>query len=87
MSNRLQQIQGQSLNPEQQTYLEGFFAGIAQQGISFGNIEPTPAKPNFDDQTADCERPSRIVPFSATFPSPFTRTLRMPLVRPFAVME
>ncbi len=53
MSNRLQQIQGQPLNTEQQTYLEGFFAGIAQQGISFGNVEPTPAKPNFDDQTAE----------------------------------
>ncbi len=38
----------------------------------------------FDDQIADCERPSRIVPFSETFPSPFTRTLRMPLVRPLA---
>ncbi len=53
MSNRLQQIQGQQLSPEQQTYLEGFFAGIAQQGISFGNVEPTPAKPNYDDQTAE----------------------------------
>ena len=53
MSNRLQHIQGQPLNLEQQTYLEGFFAGIAQQGISFGNVEPTPAKPNYDDQTAE----------------------------------
>lgn len=53
MSNRLQHIQGQALNLEQQTYLEGFFAGIAQQGISFGSAEPTPAKPNYDDQTAE----------------------------------
>ena len=53
MSNRLQQIQGQPLNLEQQTYLEGFFAGIAQQGIGFGNVEPTPAKSNDDDQTAE----------------------------------
>ena len=53
MSNRLQHIQGQPLNPEQQTYLEGFFAGIAQQGISFGNVEPTPAKESLDDQTAE----------------------------------
>jgi ferredoxin-nitrite reductase len=53
MSSRLQAIQGQPLNAEQQNYLEGFFAGIAQQGLSFGNAEPVPAKENLDDQTAE----------------------------------
>ena len=28
--------------PDQQRYLEGFFAGIAAGGVSFGDLTPTP---------------------------------------------
>ena len=46
-------LQGESLSFEQTNYLEGFFAGVAQRGLGFGDIAPAPAKPNDDDQTAE----------------------------------
>lgn len=33
-------ILGNPLNPEQKTYLNGFFSGLAAQGISFGDLSP-----------------------------------------------
>ncbi len=45
-------LQGQNLTTDQTTYLEGFFAGVAQRGFSFGDLAPTPARID-DDQTAE----------------------------------
>ena len=56
MSNRIiPGLVGQQLNPEQVQYLEGFFAGMAQRGCSFGDVASVsaPPKPNLDDQTAE----------------------------------
>ena len=39
----LQHINGESLTDEQRKYLDGFFAGLAAQGVSFGDAEPVPA--------------------------------------------
>ena len=39
----LQHINGESLNDEQRKYLDGFFAGLTAQGVSFGDAEPVPA--------------------------------------------
>ena len=57
MSNRnLPGLEGQSLNAEQAQYLEGFFAGMAQRGFSFGDLAPAPTsapKLDLEDQTAE----------------------------------
>lgn len=57
MSNRtIPGLDGQQLNHEQTQYLEGFFAGIAQRGFSFGDlapVSPSPAKENLEDLTAE----------------------------------
>ena len=57
MSNRtIPGLDGQQLNHEQTQYLEGFFAGIAQRGFSFGDLAPvrhSPAKENLEDLTAE----------------------------------
>jgi ferredoxin-nitrite reductase len=37
------EIAGQKLTPEQNRYLEGFFAGLRQRGVAFKDIEPIPA--------------------------------------------
>jgi ferredoxin-nitrite reductase len=39
----LRNINGTPLTVEQRKYLEGFFVGLAAQGVQFGNVEPTPA--------------------------------------------
>ena len=39
----VQHVNGDPLNDEQQKYLEGFFAGLAAQGVSFGDVQPAPA--------------------------------------------
>jgi len=52
MSNiPVQDINGEPLNDEQRKYLEGFFAGLAAHGVSFGDIAPTTAekKVSLDD--------------------------------------
>ena len=46
-------LQGQNLTTEQATYLDGFFAGVAQRGLSFGDVAATPAKSHDDDTTAE----------------------------------
>ncbi len=38
----IQDINGQSLSPEQANYLTGFFAGVAARGTRFGDVEATP---------------------------------------------
>lgn len=57
MSNRLDTIQGQPLNSEQQNYLEGFFAGVSQRGFSFGDLASLPSagqtKEDLDSLTAE----------------------------------
>ena len=54
MSNRITQgLEGQNLSAEQTQYLEGFFAGMAHRGLSFGDVSPAPARPNLEDQTAE----------------------------------
>jgi ferredoxin-nitrite reductase len=37
------QIKGQKLNDEQRSYLEGLFAGLANRGFKFSEVEPNPA--------------------------------------------
>ncbi|HZF01735.1 MAG TPA: NirA family protein [Methylomirabilota bacterium] len=39
----VQHINGEPLNDEQRKYLEGFFAGLAAHGVSFGDVAPVPA--------------------------------------------
>src|SRR6266536_1153449 len=41
----IKEIAGQTLNPEQTNYLEGFFAGLRERGISFADVAPNPAAP------------------------------------------
>lgn len=38
----IQRINGKTLNDEQLNYLDGFFAGLAARGVTFGNVEPAP---------------------------------------------
>ena len=38
----VQHVNGEPLNDEQRQYLEGFFAGLAAQGVRFSNVETTP---------------------------------------------
>lgn len=48
----VQHINGEPLNDEQRKYLDGFFAGLAAHGVSFGDVEETPAtekKVSLDD--------------------------------------
>jgi ferredoxin-nitrite reductase len=39
----VRQINGQLLDDDQRTYLDGFFSGLAARGVRFSDIEPTPA--------------------------------------------
>ncbi len=41
--NPIQQINGEPLDTDQKTYLEGFFSGLAARGVRFGDVEPTPS--------------------------------------------
>lgn len=43
MSALIDNIKGQTLDTTQQSYLEGFFAGVTQRGFSFGDLAPLPA--------------------------------------------
>jgi len=55
MSDRITQgLESQNLTTEQAQYLEGFFAGMAHRGFSFGEVSSSaPARPNLEDQTAE----------------------------------
>ncbi len=44
-SSPIQEIEGQPLNPEQQSYLQGFFAGIRQRAVTFSDLSPLSADP------------------------------------------
>ena len=56
---------------EQKRYLEGFFAGVAAQGISFGDLAPLPASevpaagPSLDDLTKEERIKRELHPFDA----------------------
>src|SRR5581483_1012733 len=39
----VQHIDGEALSDEQRKYLDGFFAGLAAQGVTFGDVQPLPA--------------------------------------------
>ena len=39
----LKEISGQKLSNEQTAYLDGFFSGLKNRGVSFGDIMPNPA--------------------------------------------
>jgi len=50
------EISGQKLSGEQTAYLDGFFSGLKNRGVSFGDVMPNPAaqptgpaKPNLED--------------------------------------
>lgn len=58
----------EGFSPEQQRYLEGFFAGIAAGGVSFGDLAPTPAAPagpSLDDLTKEERIKRELHPFDA----------------------
>jgi len=45
-------VNGEPLNDDQRKYLDGFFAGLAARGVTFGDVQPTPAavgKASLDD--------------------------------------
>jgi ferredoxin-nitrite reductase len=45
-------VNGEPLNDDQRKYLDGFFAGLAARGVTFGDVQPTPAaagKVSLDD--------------------------------------
>ena len=56
-------------SPEQKRYLEGFFAGVATQGVSFGDLAPTPVGeapgPSLDDLTKEERIKRELHPFDA----------------------
>ena len=59
---------GGDFSPEQKRYLEGFFAGIAAGGVSFGDLAPAPAAipgPALDDLTKEERIKSELHPFDA----------------------
>jgi ferredoxin-nitrite reductase len=38
----VREINGQTLNPDQRSYLNGFFSGLAARGVKFSDVEPLP---------------------------------------------
>lgn len=62
---------GDSFSNEQKHYLEGFFAGIAAGGVTFGDLAPTPAAgpvssgPSLDDLTREERIKRELHPFDA----------------------
>ncbi|MDB6005015.1 MAG: Ferredoxin--nitrite reductase, partial [Prosthecobacter sp.] len=54
---------------EQKRYLEGFFAGVAAGGVSFGDMAPAPAPalagPTLDDLTKEERIKRELHPFDA----------------------
>ncbi|HSH95159.1 MAG TPA: NirA family protein [Roseimicrobium sp.] len=54
----IKEISGQKLSGEQTAYLDGFFSGLRNRGVSFGDVMPNPAaapsgpaRPNLEDLT------------------------------------
>src|SRR5262245_62400649 len=41
----IKEIKGEPLTPEQQEYLDGFFAGLAARGLKFSDLEAAPTAP------------------------------------------
>ena len=41
----VQHVNGEPLNDDQRKYLDGFFAGLAARGVTFGDVQPAPAAP------------------------------------------
>ncbi len=39
----VQHVNGEPLNDDQRKYLDGFFAGLAARGVTFGDVQPAPA--------------------------------------------
>jgi ferredoxin-nitrite reductase len=59
---------GEDFTGEQKRYLEGFFAGIAAGGVSFGDLAPAPAAPAgpaLDDLTKEERIKRELHPFDA----------------------
>lgn len=61
---------GADFSPEQKRYLEGFFAGVAAGGVSFGDLAPAPAAavpagPSLDDLTKEERIKREMDPFDA----------------------
>lgn len=60
---------GAPFTPEQQRYLEGFFAGIQARGVSFADLAPTPAaapsKPDWESLTKEERIKHELHPFDA----------------------
>lgn len=52
-------IQGEKLTPEQGAYLEGFFSGLRDRGVTFANLAPNPVKQAVAD-TADLILEERV---------------------------
>ncbi len=51
------EIEGQPLNPEQQNYLQGFFAGVQQRAIVFADLFPSSAAPAVSPSDEEDEIP------------------------------
>jgi len=47
------EIKGQKLTEEQNSYLEGFFAGLANRGFAFGDVEKNPVSGTGDQSKID----------------------------------
>jgi ferredoxin-nitrite reductase len=59
---------GEDFSAEQKRYLEGFFAGIAAGGVTFGDLAPAPAAPagpSLDDLTKEERIKRELHPFDA----------------------
>jgi ferredoxin-nitrite reductase len=59
---------GEDFSAEQKRYLEGFFAGIAAGGVTFGDLAPAPAAPagpSLDDITKEERIKRELHPFDA----------------------
>ena len=53
MKPTIDKIAGTSINPEQTSYLDGFFNGLAQQGVRFTDTEPDPTMSSSDSLDID----------------------------------
>lgn len=56
---------GEDFTGEQKRYLEGFFAGIAAGGVTFGDLAPAPAGSALDDLTKEERIKRELHPFDA----------------------
>lgn len=49
MNHSIQSIAGTPINPEQSSYLNGFFKGLSEQGFRFNDVSPDPAISNSEE--------------------------------------